>query len=42
MYRQFCLLTFALLITVSAYSQNCTSDTLRIDTTAGPHPFTSL
>lgn len=42
MYRQLCLIAFALTLTGFAYSQNCTSDTLRIDTAAGPHPFTSL
>ena len=42
MYHQLCLVASALLLAISANSQNCTSDTLRIDTAAGPHPFTSL
>ncbi len=42
MYRPLCLIAFALCLAGFGFSQNCASDTLRIDTTAGPHPFTSL
>lgn len=42
MCRQFYPIAFLLLTLGTAFSQNCVSDTLIIDTIAGPHPFTSL
>ena len=42
MQRHFTALAAALLLAAAAYGQDCFSDSLSIDTTAGPHPFTSL